>query len=121
MEETGAQAIPTLGLAKEKEEIFLPGRPEPISLPVTSPGLQLLQRVRDEAHRFALGYHQNIRKKEALTSVLDDIPGIGPHRKRTLLKHFGTFQNIRQASVDELTKVSGITPLIAQKIKEFVG
>ncbi len=121
MEETGADAIPTLGLAKENEEIFLPGKSEPISLPVTSPGLQLLQRVRDEAHRFALGYHQNIRKKEALTSVLDDVPGIGPHRKRALLKHFGTFQNIRLASIEELTKVSGITPLIAQKIKEFTG
>ncbi|RJO62494.1 MAG: excinuclease ABC subunit UvrC [Dehalococcoidia bacterium] len=121
MEEAGAQAIATLGLAKENEEIFLPGRGKPISLPVTSPGLQLLQRVRDEAHRFALGYHQNIRKREALTSVLDDVPGIGPHRKRALLKHFGTFQGVKQASVEDLTKVSGITPLIAQKIKEFVG
>jgi excinuclease ABC subunit C len=121
MEEVGAQTIATLGLAKENEEIFLPGRSKPISLPVTSPGLQLIQRVRDEAHRFALGYHRNIRKREALTSLLDDVPGIGPHRKRALLKHFGTFQGVRQASVEELAKVSGITPLIAQKIKEFVG
>jgi excinuclease ABC subunit C len=118
---TGAQNIATLGLAKENEEIFLPGRLRPISLPVTSPGLQLLQRVRDEAHRFALGYHHNIRKREALTSMLDDVPGVGPHRKRALLKRFGTFQGVRTASVEELTQVSGITPLIAQKIKEFVG
>jgi len=121
MLEVGAQAIATLGLAKENEEIFLPGRSKPISLPVTSPGLQLLQRVRDEAHRFALDYHRNIRKREALTSVLDDVPGIGPHRKRALLKHFGTFQGVKQASVEELAQVSGITPLIAQKIKEFAG
>jgi excinuclease ABC subunit C len=121
MEEVGAQAIPTLGLAKENEEIFLPGRSKPINLPVTSPGLQLLQRVRDEAHRFALGYHQNIRKREAFTSMLDDVPGIGPSRKRALLKHFGTFQGVKQATVEELTKVRGITPLIARKIKEFVG
>jgi excinuclease ABC subunit C len=121
MQEVGAEAIATIGLAKENEEIFLPGRSKPISLPVSSPGLQLLQRVRDEAHRFALGYHQNIRKREALTSVLDDVPGIGPHRKRALLKRFGTFAGVRQATVEELTQVSGITPLIAQKIKEFVG
>lgn len=121
MEEVGAQAIPTLGLAKENEEIFLPGRSKPINLPITSPGLQLLQRVRDEAHRFALGYHQNIRKREALTSVLDDVPGIGPKRRRALIKHFGTFAGVKQATVEELTQVSGITPLIAQKIKEFVG
>ncbi len=121
MKEVGAQAIATLGLAKEKEEIFLPGSSKPINLPLTSPGLQLLQRVRDEAHRFAIGYHRNIRKREAFTSTLDDVPGIGPSRKRALLKRFGTFAGVRQASVEELAQVSGITPLIAQKIKEFTG
>ncbi len=121
MEEVGAQGIATLGLAKENEEIFLTGRSKPISLPVTSPGLQLLQRVRDEAHRFALGYHHNIRTREALTSALDGVPGIGPSRKRALLKYFGTLQNIRRASLDELTKVNGITALLAQNLKELIG
>ena len=121
MEQSGAATILALGLAKENEEIFLPGRSKPLNLPVSSPGLQLLQRVRDEAHRFALGYHHNIRKREALTSALDDVPGIGPKRRKALLKKFGTFAGVKQASVEELTQVAGVTPLIARKIKEFVG
>jgi len=120
MNEMGAHSISIASIAKENEEIFMPGRKEPIILPGSSPGLQLLQRVRDEAHRFALGYHLKIRKKQSLRSSLDNVPGIGPKRKRALLKQFGTVQSIKDASVEELTKTAGITHRIAGRIKEFV-
>ncbi|GAI01953.1 unnamed protein product, partial [marine sediment metagenome] len=88
MHEVGADSVPTASLAKENEEIFVPQKREPIILPRSSPGLQLLQRLRDEAHRFALGYHQKIRRRQTFASALDSIPGIGPKRKRALLKQF---------------------------------
>jgi len=78
----------------------------------------MLQRLRDEAHRFALGYHQKVRKKKTFTSALDTIPGIGPKRKKELLKRFGTVPAIRDATVEELVVVPGITPAIARKLKE---
>ncbi len=118
MRETGADNIPAAGLAKENEELFIPGRAKPIVLSPSSPGLQLLQRLRDEAHRFALGYHHRIRKRETFASALDSIPGIGAKRKKALLRHFGSLKAIREASVEELTKVNGITKGLAQKIKE---
>jgi len=120
MEETGAGVVPTASLAKENEEVFIPQQTEAISLPCSSPGLQLLQRLRDEAHRFALGYHQNIRKKETFTSVLDTIPGIGPNRKRALLKQFGSVQAIRKASTEELAATRGMRQSVAKKIKEYL-
>jgi len=118
MRGVGAEDIPTAGLAKENEEIFLPGRAKPIVLPRSSPGLQLLQRLRDEAHRFALGYHQRVRKREAFASALDSIPGIGPRRRRALLRQFGSVKAIREASVEELAMAKGITRGLAKKIKE---
>ena len=120
MEETGAGSVPVASLAKENEELFIPRRKEPIVLPGSSPGLQLLQRVRDEAHRFALGYHQKVRRKEAFSSLLDAIPGIGPGRKRTLLKQFGSVQGIRKASVEELATARGMTENLAKRIKELL-
>ncbi len=120
MDEVGAGLVPTASLAKENEEIFIPQQTEAISLPGSSPGLQLLQRLRDEAHRFALDYHQKIRKKETFTSVLDTIPGIGPNRKRALLKQFGSVQAIRKAATEELAAVKGMTRSSAQKIKEYL-
>jgi len=120
MREVGADSIPAAGLAKENEEIFIPGRSRPVVLPRSSPGLQLLQRLRDEAHRFALGYHQRVRKKQALISVLDGIPGIGPRRKRALLRQFGSVKAIREAPLDELASVKGITRNLAKKIKEYL-
>jgi len=120
MKETGADSIPVASLAKENEEIFIPRQSEPISLPFSSPGLQLLQRLRDEAHRFALGYHQKIRRKETFASSLDSIPGIGPKRKRALLKHFGSVQAIQEASSEELAAVKGMTRSSAKKIKEYL-
>ena len=93
-------------------------QPEAINLPDSSPGLQLLQRIRDEAHRFALSYHQRLRRRETFASSLDTVPGIGPSRKRALLKQFGTIQSIRDASTEELTAVGGINQSLARTIKE---
>jgi excinuclease ABC subunit C len=98
MREMGAVDIPTAGLAKENEELFVPGRARPIVLPPSSPGLQLLQRLRDEAHRFALGYHHRIRRRETFASALDSVPGIGAKRKKALLRRFGSLKGIREAS-----------------------
>jgi len=120
MQESGADYIPVASLAKENEEVFIPHQSKPISLPASSPGLQLLQRLRDEAHRFALGYHRKIRSRESLTSSLDSIPGIGPRRKQALLKHFGSVRAIQEASAEELASASGITRNLAQKIKEYL-
>jgi excinuclease ABC subunit C len=118
MREAGAESIPAAGLAKENEEIFIPGRSKPIILPRSSPGLQLLQRLRDEAHRFALGYHQRVRTKQTFASALDGIPGIGPKRRRALLRQFGSVKAIKEASVNELATAKGITRSLAEKIKE---
>jgi excinuclease ABC subunit C len=120
MKETGAEDIPVAGLAKENEEIFLPGRPESIRLPGSSPGLQMLQRLRDEAHRFAITYHRNIRSKDTFKSLLDSVPGIGPKRKRMLLKQFGTVKAIREATPEQLAKVKGMTRVSVQKLKEYL-
>jgi excinuclease ABC subunit C len=120
MREMGAGLVPTASLAKENEEIFIPQQSKPISLPGSSPGLQLLQRLRDEAHRFALGYHRKIRRRETFTSALDAIPGIGPNRKRALLKQFGSVRAIREASTEELAATRGMNQSLAQKIKEYL-
>jgi excinuclease ABC subunit C len=120
MREMGAGSIPVASLAKENEEIFIPQEKEPVILPGNSSALQLLQRLRDEAHRFALGYHQKIHKKQAFASVLDTIPGIGPKRKRALLIQFGSVQAIREAPIDELATARGMSQSLAQKIKELL-
>ncbi|MCL2707277.1 MAG: excinuclease ABC subunit UvrC, partial [Dehalococcoidia bacterium] len=121
LKHSGNDGIFILGLAKEHEEIFLPEQSKPINLPVNSPGLQLLQQVRDEAHRFAIGYHRNIRKHKTLNSALDDVPGIGLKRRQALLRHFGTFNRVKQAGIEELMQVRGITDVIAKSIKEILG
>ena len=96
--------------------MFLPGQKEPIVLPPQSKALQLVQRLRDEAHRFAIGYHRLLRGKRALASVLDEIPGVGPRRKQDLLIRFGSVEAIRRSSVEELTQVRGISGMLAQRI-----
>ena len=116
----GLDEIPVAGLAKENEEIFTAGRPFPIRLPASSPARQLLQRVRDEAHRFALGYHTNLRKHRAFASALDGIPGIGPRRKRALLKHFGSVQRIREAGAEDIAAVQMMSPELAKKVKQLL-
>jgi len=118
MGEIGVTSVPIASLAKENEEIFIPRKAKPIVLPRSSPGLQLLQRLRDEAHRFALDYSQRIRKRETFTSAFDNVPGVGFKRKRALLKHFGSVQAIREASIEELAATKGMTESLAKKVKE---
>ena len=118
MAQAGVVDIPAIGLAKQREEVFLPERAQPILLPRDSEALYLLQRVRDEAHRFAIGYHRRLREKKGLSSALDEVPGIGAKRRQALLKHFRSLQAIREASAEELAAVKGITRETAQSIKE---
>jgi excinuclease ABC subunit C len=120
IDETGVKSVPVASLAKENEHIFIPQRLKPIILPPTSPGLQLLQRLRDEAHRFAVSYHRNIRKKHHFTSALDSVPGIGPRRKKSLLRQFGSVSVIKEATLEELATTQGLNLSIARRIKEFL-
>jgi len=120
MKELGLDSIPTASLAKEREDVFIPGNPEPVDFPQTSAALHLLERIRDEAHRFALGYHQRLRHKEGIASALDSIPGIGPKRKKALVKKFGSVQGIKEASVEELSTVKGMPSKLAEKVKEYL-
>ena len=117
IESAGFADIPTFALAKEHEEIFAPGRAEPIVQERNSPGMFLVQRVRDEAHRFAITHHRKVRSRKALTSPLDSVEGIGPARKRALLRHFGSVQAIRDAAVDEIVSV-GVPERLAKRLKE---
>ncbi|MEW5961581.1 MAG: excinuclease ABC subunit UvrC, partial [Chloroflexota bacterium] len=111
-------AIPIVGLAKREEEIFLPGQSEPVVLPKNSPALFLVQRLRDEAHRFGVTYHRKLRGQGATRSSLDQVEGIGPKRRQALLKHFGSIEAIRQASLDELAAVPGMNRRAAAGLKE---
>ena len=97
--------IPVAGLAKKMEEVYLPGADEPLAIPRDEPALHLLQRVRDEAHRFAVTYHRSLRGKKMVDSVLDEVPGIGPTRKKALIRRFGSLKRIRAAGLDELAEV----------------
>jgi excinuclease ABC subunit C len=97
--------IPVIGLAKKMEEVYMPGRPEPVVIPRDAEALYLLQQVRDEAHRFANDYHRNLRSKSMVDSILDDVEGIGPKRKRELIKHFGSLKKMRSATRDQLGEV----------------
>ncbi len=108
--------MPVIGLAKEREEVFLPGLPQPLVLAANSQSLYLLQRLRDEAHRFAVTYHRKLRAKSQTRSVLDDIPGVGPARKRALLRVFGSTRQMRSATVAEIAAVPGINRQLAEKI-----
>lgn len=112
--------VPAVGLAKQNEEIFLPGKPRPILLPSKSQGLYLLQRVRDEAHRFAISSHRKRRTKEGLASRLEAIPGIGPAKRKALLNHFGSIEKIKKATIAELSAVQGITLNLANAIKDHL-
>ena len=114
-------SVPMAGLAKGNEEVFIPGTAEPVVLAKDSPALHILQRARDEAHRFALGYHRKLRDREVMASALDDIPGIGPRRKKALLREFGSVAGVREASPEELVRAEGITPALAQRIKDYLG
>ncbi len=117
----GYAGVPLLGLAKREELIVLPGRSEPLRLPRRSPALRLLQRVRDEAHRFAVGYHRKLRSKDQVRSGLDPLTGIGPQRRRLLLRRFGSLDAVRAASREDLGQVPGIGPRTVERIIEGLG
>jgi len=114
--ELGITDVAVCGLAKRLEEVWLPAEPEPVILPRTSEALYLLQRVRDEAHRFAITYHRQKRSVRMTTSALDDVPGLGPSRRRALLKHFGSVRKLRQADAREIAAVPGMGPCTAAAV-----
>ena len=109
-------AIPLIGLAKEREEIWFPETATPLLLPATDPGLRLLQRLRDEAHRFAIGYHRTLRSRAATTSRLDSIPGLGPTRRKALLRRFGSVAGVAAASEAEIAAVPGVGERLAATV-----
>ena len=119
--ELGLTDIPLCSLAKREEEVFLPHVPEPVLLPRRSQGLYLVQRVRDEAHRFAITYHRQRRSRAATRSRLDDAPGIGPKRRRELIRRFGSAAGVRAASVEELAGIRGMSRASAEQLKAFLG
>jgi excinuclease ABC subunit C len=120
MREMGVKEIPAVGLAKQHEEIYVQDVSEPVILPRTSQALYLIQRIRDEAHRFAITYHRGVRSKAGMQSVLDTIPGIGPKRKKALLKRFGSVRAIREAPAEEIAATEGFTRELAERVKAQV-
>ena len=118
--ELGLDDVPLASLAKENEELFVPHTPEPIILPRDSQALYLVQRIRDEAHRFAITYHRNLRSKNSLRSPIDNVTGIGPKRKRMLMRRFGTLKGIREAAVDDLASLPGMTRSLAIRLKQTI-
>jgi len=121
LEELDLWGIPVAGLAKEHEWLFVPGNPEPIVLPPGSPGLHLVMRVRDEAHRFAVEYHRNRRGKAMTQSALDALAGVGPVRRKRLLAAFGSANALKRASIEEIATVKGMTPKLAAEVKTGLG
>ena len=120
LQRLGLHELPIIGLAKEFEEIYRPGRAMPLQLPPDSGALRLLQRIRDEAHRFANTYHQLLMKKRIGESVLDDCPGVSQNRKNLLLRKFGSVQRLRKASVEEIASTEGIGQRLAEEVHRFL-
>ena len=120
LQRLGLHDLPIIGLAKENEEIYRPGRPLPLRLPMDSPGLRLLQRIRDEAHRFANAYHQLLMKKRIDESILDDCPGVSQNRKNLLLRRFGSVNRLRKATVDEIATTEGVGRKLAEEVHLFL-
>jgi excinuclease ABC subunit C len=121
LREKNLQSVPCAGLAKQYELLFVPDRADPLALPRNSPALHLLQRVRDEAHRFAITHHRKKRGKAAVHSLLDDVPGVGDARRNALLEHFGSLQKIRAASPEEIAAVPGMNRALAEKMQEYLN
>lgn len=117
MRDLGLSSVPTAGLAKENEELFMAEIDGPIVIPRNSQGLYLVQRIRDEAHRFAITFHRQLRGKRGIHSTLDDVEGIGPKRKRALIRKFGSVRAIREASADDIAAAPGMTRALADKVK----
>jgi excinuclease ABC subunit C len=120
LQRLGLHELPIIGLAKEREEIYRPGRALPLRLPMDSPALRLLQRIRDEAHRFANAYHQLLMKKRIEESILDDCPGVSQNRKNLLLRRFGSVNRLRKASVEDIASTEGIGRKLADDLHRFL-
>ena len=120
LQRLGLHELPIIGLAKEHEEIYRPGRALPLRLPMDSPALRLLQRIRDEAHRFANTYHQLLMKKRVEESILDDCPGVSQNRKNLLLRRFGSVNRLRRASIEEIAATEGIGRKLAEEVHLFL-
>jgi excinuclease ABC subunit C len=121
LQQLGLHDVAIIGLAKEFEEIYRPGRPQPLRLPHDSGALQLLQRIRDEAHRFANSYHQLLMKRRVAESILDECPGVSQHRKQLLLQKFGSVVRLRRATVDEIASTSGVGRKLAEQVAQFLA
>jgi excinuclease ABC subunit C len=121
LQQIGLHDVPIIGLAKEFEEIYRPARPQPLLLPRDSGALQLLQRIRDEAHRFANGYHQVLMKRRIAESLLDECPGVSQHRKQLLLQQFGSVARLRRASVEQIAAAEGIGRKLAEQVVQFLA
>ncbi len=121
LNELGVSDVAVIGLAKRLEEVWVPSEPDPVIMPRNSEGLFLLQRVRDEAHRFAITYHRSKRSKRMTASALDSVPGLGEHRRKALVTHFGSVARLKQASVEEITSVPGIGATTAKAVLEALG
>ncbi|BBY77616.1 UvrABC system protein C [Mycolicibacterium parafortuitum] len=121
LDELGISDVAVIGLAKRLEEVWVPAEPDPLIFPRNSDGLYLLQRVRDEAHRFAISYHRSKRSKRMTASALDSVRGLGEHRRKALVTHFGSLAKIKQASVEEITAVPGIGAATARAVLEALG
>ncbi len=119
--ELGITDIPLCSLAKREEEVFLPQMAEPVLLPRQSQGLYLVQRIRDEAHRFAITYHRQRRSKAAIASRIDQAPGVGPKKRRELIKRFGSVAGVRAASAEDIAQVRGMSLALAERLKAFLG
>ena len=125
LDELGVTDVAVIGLAKRLEEVWMPSRrgevSEPVIMPRNSDGLYLLQRVRDEAHRFAITFHRSKRSKRMTASALDSVPGLGEHRRKALVTHFGSVARLKDASVEEITSVPGIGLATANAVLEALG
>jgi len=121
LDELGVTDVAVIGLAKRLEEVWVPSEPDPVIMPRNSEGLFLLQRIRDEAHRFAITYHRSKRSKRMTASALDSVPGLGEHRRKALVTHFGSVARLKQASIEEITSVPGIGLSTAKAVAEALG
>jgi excinuclease ABC subunit C len=121
LNELGVTDVAVIGLAKRLEEVWVPGEPDPVIMPRNSEGLYLLQRVRDEAHRFAITFHRSQRSKRMTASALDSVPGLGEHRRKALVTHFGSVARLKQATVEEITAVPGIGVATATAVRAALG
>ena len=118
--ELGIDFVPLASLAKENEELFVPHVQEGITLPRDSQGLYLVQRARDEAHRFAITYHRQRRSRKGAESIIDQVPGIGPKRRRMLIRQFGSTKGIREATVEQIAAAPGMTLKLAKRVKSYL-